>query len=157
MSHETLYTPALKALAERPAWTPFVATHIGKARNRACGDSSTIFLLVEGDRVVKVGHKTRACSICKASANLLCKLVTELVGDPEISPPPIWLSRCARLFENEFNSALRGLKASPQPFAIPWGWIDRFSEVFSGVREYPDRTVCVSLPILALRDIEEVK
>lgn len=101
-------------------------------RNPLCGDRITLDLTVSDGRIAGVGHDTRACVLCQASASLLAETLPGLaLAD----------SRDARAAVRAF---LDGGAAADLPPAFA-----RFS-VFAPVAPHGARHGCVLLPFDAL-------
>jgi nitrogen fixation NifU-like protein len=99
--------------------------------NPLCGDRTTIDLRLAGDRIAAVGHRTRGCALCQASAALIAGLA---VG-ASVSALKEGAAIIARSLE----------EGAPDP-APPW---DGY-RVFAPVRRHPSRVGCVLLPLQAL-------
>ncbi len=93
--------------------------------NPLCGDRIVIMLQVEDNIIRDAAFDGESCAICKASASLLCELIP---GDliEEFGRTHNWLEHS--LVSNEETSGPRALKA------------------LLGVRKYPSRIECVTLP-----------
>ncbi|MCX5662422.1 MAG: SUF system NifU family Fe-S cluster assembly protein [Planctomycetota bacterium] len=103
----------------------------GKAEgfNPLCGDRVTIEVKLEGDRVADAAFTGKGCAICTASASMLTQAVK---GKP--------IAEARRLFE-EFHHLLTDAAAQD-------GEEERLGKlvVFAGVRKYPIRVKCATLP-----------
>lgn len=51
------------------------ATHSREGFNPSCGDDIELFLKIDGDTVTEVSYDGVGCSICVASANMLCNAI----------------------------------------------------------------------------------
>lgn len=76
-----MLSPAELAVIDRSRSPQFAGelsgpTHTFSARNLSCGDEVTLQLRIENDLVVQANHTCRACSVCTASADLLCETLT---------------------------------------------------------------------------------
>ena len=100
--------------------------------NPLCGDRVTIYLRVENDRVVDASFQGSGCAISKASASLM----TEIVKGKT-------LQEVDELFE-KFHQMIT--RAPDEP-------VDDLGKlsVLAGVRQFPVRVKCASLPWHTLR------
>jgi nitrogen fixation NifU-like protein len=100
--------------------------------NPLCGDRLTVYLRLENGRIIDVSFEGSGCAISRASASLMTDSVKgKTVGEAEA------------LFER-FHEMIT--KAPDEP-------VDDLGKlsVFSGVRQFPLRVKCASLPWHALR------
>ncbi|MCB0713967.1 MAG: SUF system NifU family Fe-S cluster assembly protein [Ignavibacteriae bacterium] len=97
-----------------------------EAYNPLCGDHYTIFLTLEGDRVVDISFQGSGCAISKASASVM----TELVKGKSVE-------EAEHLFE-QFHDLVTG-KLEADMFEL--GKL----AAFAGVQDYPARVKCASL------------
>ena len=95
--------------------------------NPLCGDRETVYLKLEGDVLRDIAFTGAGCAISTASASMMTE---SLRGKNR--------QEVDALFER-FHDLLTGQPARPGP---PLGKL----EVFSGVREYPVRIKCATLP-----------
>lgn len=102
--------------------------------NPLCGDRVTVYALVEGDDIRYLSFEGSGCAICMASASVMTdELAGKSVDDAEL------------LFVR-FHDLVTGESAkSPDVDAL--GKL----AVFMGVREFPVRVKCATLPWHALR------
>ncbi len=84
---DDLYGASVLDHAKRPRNTvmPEPRTHSAERSNALCGDRVRLSLRVVGDRVLELGHDTRGCLLCVASASMLTEVgrdrsVTELLA-----------------------------------------------------------------------------
>lgn len=102
--------------------------------NPLCGDRETVFLLLDGDVVRDVAFQGAGCAISTASASMMTEaLKGKNRGEAE------------KLFER-FHDLITG-QTNAAADAPPLGKL----EVFSGVREYPVRIKCATLPWHTMR------
>ena len=108
------------------------ATHAATAHNPLCGDQVTLRLIVGDDQLTTVRFESRGCVLSRAAASLM----TDAVQGK---------SAAAAL---ELGRELEAFVGSP-PAA---GAADRLGDlaVLEGVREFPSRIGCVTLPWQAL-------
>jgi nitrogen fixation NifU-like protein len=97
--------------------------------NPLCGDRETVYLDVQGDRVRDVSFEGAGCAISTASASMMTESVKGK-SRPEVEA----------LFA-KFHDLITG-ETKAGPGGPPLGKL----EVFSGVREYPVRIKCATLP-----------
>jgi nitrogen fixation NifU-like protein len=97
--------------------------------NPLCGDRETVSLRLEGDVVKDVAFEGAGCAISTASASMM----TESVRGKS-------RAEAEALFE-KFHDLITGESKAPSG-GPPLGKL----EVFSGVREYPVRIKCATLP-----------
>jgi nitrogen fixation NifU-like protein len=95
--------------------------------NPLCGDRLMLYVKLEGDRIADVAFQGSGCAISKASASLM----TEALKGKT-------LDEARELFE-KFHDMVT---SSPESEAPDLGKLS----VLSGVREYPTRIKCASLP-----------
>jgi len=100
-----------------------------EGNNPLCGDRLTLYLRLDGDRIVDVGFEGHGCAISKASASMM---TDALKGKTR--------READRLFDT-FHEMVTGK---------PGGRVDREAlgklVVFAGVSEFPARVKCASLP-----------
>ena len=108
--------------------------------NPLCGDRLTVFLEVEGDKVVNARFDGSGCAISVASASLMTEAV---IGQT--------LERVEQMF-TDFQALLTG-KLDPAEAADRLGKL----AVFAGVRDFPVRIKCATLAWHTLRAAESGK
>jgi nitrogen fixation protein NifU and related proteins len=97
--------------------------------NPLCGDRETVYLKLDGDVLKEVRFRGTGCAISTASASLMTDSVRGKTRD-----------EAEALFE-KFHELITG-EPSGRTDGPPLGKL----EVFSGVREYPVRIKCATLP-----------
>jgi nitrogen fixation NifU-like protein len=97
--------------------------------NPLCGDRETVYLEVEGDRVRDASFQGAGCAISTASASMMTESVRGKTR-----------AEVESLFD-KFHDLITGERKAA-PGGPPLGKL----EVFSGVREYPVRIKCATLP-----------
>jgi nitrogen fixation NifU-like protein len=102
--------------------------------NPLCGDRETVFVQLEGDTVRDIAFQGAGCAISTASASMMTE---SLKGKSR--------AEAEKLFER-FHDLITGQSNAPAD-APPLGKL----EVFSGVREYPVRIKCATLPWHTMR------
>ena len=95
--------------------------------NPLCGDRVEVFINVEQEIVRELGHKSRGCAICVASASMMSLCLHEL----QVAAA---LSLCA-----ELRSAVEA------PTGSDWPELPEDLAVFAQARAYPSRVQCVTL------------
>ena len=105
------------------------ATRSAEGYNPLCGDRETVYLALEGDVVKDVSFQGAGCAISTASASMMTET---LKGKSRAEAEALFES-----FHDLITSA-----AGPRPGGPELGKL----EVFSGVREYPVRIKCATLP-----------
>jgi len=101
------------------------ATHHCEGLNPQCGDRVEIFLKVSAGMIEEIAFEGEACTICLASASLMCKSVA---------------GQSASVFaerKQALEHALRSREEAPD--------IGELSPLL-GVRPYPSRVQCATLP-----------
>jgi nitrogen fixation NifU-like protein len=106
--------------------------------NPLCGDRVTVYLRVEGDRIQDASFQGSGCAISKASASLM----TDSVKGKTIEEAEALFERFHRLITRSADE--------------PADDLGKLS-VFAGVREFPARIKCASLPWHTLRAAAEAR
>ena len=103
------------------------ASHQAEGYNPLCGDRLNLFLAVDGDRIADVAFQGSGCAISKASASLM----TDAVKGRSVAEARELFERFQRMVTTPPDRAVEDLgKLS----------------VLAGVREFPVRVKCASLP-----------
>jgi nitrogen fixation NifU-like protein len=126
-----LYQEVILDHSKRPRNFHAIADASRKAEgyNPLCGDRETVYLVLEGDRVRDVAFQGAGCAISTASASMM----TESVKGKTRAEAEALFERFHDLITGT-NGEARG---GPELGKL---------EVFSGVREYPVRVKCATLP-----------
>jgi nitrogen fixation NifU-like protein len=104
-----------------------------EGNNPICGDSLTVWLKLDGDRISDASFHGMGCAISRASASLMTATVK---------------GKSRKEAEEVFQRFHRMVTAGPSPDdAETLGKL----AVFSGVSAYPTRVKCASLPWHALK------
>jgi nitrogen fixation NifU-like protein len=103
------------------------ASRKAEGYNPLCGDRETIYLKLDGDRLAEISFEGAGCAISTASASMMTE---SLKGKNR--------AEVDALFER-FHDVITGKADKPGPAL---GKL----EVFSGVRAYPVRIKCATLP-----------
>ncbi len=109
-------------LADPDLWAEEIST--------VCGDKILVTVKLAGPRIATIGHDTKACVLCQASASLLAALAPGLD---------------ASALEGGRQAIAKMLSAGPHPAAH----FQRFA-IFSPVSDHPARHGCVLLPFKVL-------
>ena len=105
------------------------ANRTAEGYNPLCGDQLNIYLQVEDDQVKDVSFEGSGCAISKASASMMTQAVK---GKSK---------REAELLFDEFHRMVTGrLNEESEP-----NQLGRL-KIFAGVRDFPVRVKCASLP-----------
>ena len=113
---------------------PEQANRRAEGYNPLCGDKVTVFLEVEDDTVKDVGFQGSGCAISTASASLMTQAVKGRS-----------LEEALALFERMHDLVAGETEEEPDLEAL--GKL----AVFAGVREFPVRVKCATLPWHTLR------
>jgi nitrogen fixation NifU-like protein len=106
--------------------------------NPLCGDRLTVYLKVENDRIVDASFQGSGCAISKASASLMTDAVKgKTIGE-------------ARALFDRFHRSITRL---PDEQVDDLGKLS----VFAGVRQFPTRVKCASLPWHTLKSAAEAR
>jgi nitrogen fixation NifU-like protein len=100
-----------------------------RGNNPLCGDQLTVYVELEGDTIRDVGFQGSGCAISKASASLM----TEAVKGRRVADVEALFGR--------FHALVTGDPTAPPEDAGLGKLL-----VFAGVREYPVRVKCATLP-----------
>jgi nitrogen fixation NifU-like protein len=102
------------------------ATHHGAGHNPLCGDRVEVYLRIENDRVAEVSFEGDGCAISTASASMMTEGL---------------LGKTLREAEAVFQ-AFHALLTTGQAPERDLGSL----EVLAGVRDFPTRVKCATLP-----------
>ena len=105
------------------------ANHTAEGYNPLCGDQLTVYLDLENDLVKDVGFEGSGCAISKAAASMMTQAVKGKSKE-----------QVENLF-NEFHSMVTG-ELNEETEANGLGNL----KIFAGVREFPVRVKCATLP-----------
>ena len=120
------------------------ATHHAEGYNPLCGDKFDVYLQVEGDRVVDVSFEGSGCAISTASASLMTQA---LKGKSVAEALALFHAVHQTVTGQEDEAMAEGSKpAADAPVEL--GKL----AVFEGVRQYPLRVKCATLPWHTLRN-----
>lgn len=105
------------------------ADHTAEGYNPLCGDHLTVYLALENDLVKEVGFEGSGCAISKAAASMMTQAVK---GKSK--------QQAEDLFQ-EFHSMVTG-ELNEEMEENSLGNL----KIFAGVREFPVRVKCATLP-----------
>lgn len=105
------------------------ATRVAQGHNPLCGDRLILHVRVEGDRLAAVSFEGSGCAISKASASLMTDAVKGRTRDD-----------IAVLFDRVHH-----MLTTPIDRPIDETGLGKLA-VLAGVREFPTRVKCASLP-----------
>lgn len=108
------------------------ASHHAHGHNPLCGDQLTLFIRIEDDRIIDVSFEGRGCAISTASASLM----TEVLKDKTVAE--------AEALFRAFYAKVTGGEAPVLAEALEED-AERL-EPLSGVKAYPVRVKCATLP-----------
>jgi nitrogen fixation NifU-like protein len=107
-------------------------SHFAHGHNPLCGDKVTVYVTMEGERIKDVSFQGRGCAISQASASLM----TEILKGKT-------LAEAEALFKG-FHGKVTGGEMPATPAALEDD-MDRL-EPLTGVKSYPARVKCATLP-----------
>jgi nitrogen fixation protein NifU and related proteins len=107
-------------------------THLARGHNPLCGDRVTVYLAIDGERIADVSFEGRGCAISTAAASLM----TEVLKGKT-------LDEARRLFA-QFHVTVTGGTPEDLPESLHED-AERL-EPLAGVRAYPVRVKCATLP-----------
>lgn len=119
--------PRHKGLLNDPLYTTI---HL---KNPTCGDDITIQSCVQENRIKDCRHEGSGCSICCASASILCET---MVGKTK--------QEALNLAKNYLNMVAN------QPYDETIDFEE--AEVFQGIKQFPARVKCASIAWMAFLD-----
>ena len=105
------------------------ANHTAEGYNPLCGDQLTVYLDLENDLVKEVGFEGSGCAISKAAASMMTQAVKGKSKE-----------QAENLFK-EFHSMVTG-ELNEETEENNLGNL----KIFAGVREFPVRVKCATLP-----------
>lgn len=130
---EDLYQQAIIALAKRAREQPRLKApdRTITVDNPLCGDRITIDLTLDADIVESVGHKTRGCLLCEASA---CLIVDHAPG------------QALDELQAKALALIGSFSDGDQSLSDLWPGLD----ILAPAKNYKSRHECVTLPFQAL-------
>ncbi|MDG1463172.1 MAG: SUF system NifU family Fe-S cluster assembly protein [Gammaproteobacteria bacterium] len=103
------------------------ATHTAEGFNPLCGDKITIYLNIDTEKlIIEASHETSACAICTSSASMMTDAITQL----------------SLIQAEELCQQVDEMLKSDTPAQAP----DMPIQSLEGVRAYPSRVKCATLP-----------
>lgn len=129
---DALYQQAIKDLAKAAHGAGRLDTPDGQASldNPLCGDRVHMEVVRDNGRIAALGHETKGCLLCRASASVL--------GQHAIGKTAGEIAAVRDALQNMLNTE----------DATPLAW--RELEVFAPASRFPSRHQCVLLPFRAL-------
>ncbi len=110
------------------------ADHSRQARNPLCGDQVTIYLKLENERIATAQFEAQCCSICMASASMLTDKIVGMTTDESAA--------FAQKLSDQLNQTDTPFELDPRDALLS----------LSGVKSFPSRIRCATLPWEALQD-----
>ena len=111
-------------------------THCAQGHNPLCGDRVTVYLALDGDRIIDVSFQGRGCAISTAAASLM----TEVLKGKTVAE--------AQALFGQFHARVTGGEDKPLPEPLAEE-MERL-EPLTGVKAYPARVKCATLSWHAL-------
>lgn len=108
------------------------ANRQARGNNPLCGDRITLALKLDGERIADAKFEARGCAISVASASMMTEMVRGKTVDE------------ARALFEQFHGLVTG-----KPMTDESDDLDRLAAL-SGVRDFPSRIKCATLPWHAL-------
>lgn len=132
--NDDLYQQAIIALAKRSRGQSRLddPDRTATVDNPLCGDRITIDLIMNGEKVDQIGHKTHGCLLCEASA---CLIVDHGPGETTAS------------LRTKAEALIEAFADPSHALADLWTGLDTLAPA----RRYRSRHECVTLPFQALR------
>ncbi len=106
------------------------ADHSAEGYNPLCGDHVTVYLKLEGDVVKDISFEGDGCAISRSAASMMTE---SLKGKTKAEAEALF---------RRFHELLTGNEEAAETTGPALGKL----EVFSGVREFPIRVKCATLP-----------
>jgi len=107
-------------------------THLARGHNPLCGDRVTVYLSIDGERIADVSFEGRGCAISTAAASLM----TEVLKGKTLDEAQALFSR--------FHAQVTG--GDPADVAPELEEDSERLEPLTGVKAYPARVKCATLP-----------
>jgi len=103
--------------------------------NPLCGDRITVYLTLDGDRISRFSHETKACVLCQASASILGDAAAGETG------------QSLQEIHDELKEALTGKNLEGKSWPRDkWTALN----IFQPVSDHKNRFTCVTLPFDSL-------
>ena len=116
------------------------ATAQADGNNPLCGDRVTVYLKLEGDRIVDASFQGQGCAISKSSASIMTEAVKGKTREE------------AEALFDRFHEMITGKPGAPVDPKV----LGKLA-VFQGVSEFPHRVNCASLAWHTLKSALEQK
>ena len=107
-------------------------THTAKGHNPLCGDRVTVYLTIDGDRIADVSFEGRGCAISTAAASLMTEI---LKGKTLAEAQALFTQFHAKVTGGEVGTVAEELEEDAERL-----------EPLTGVKAYPARVKCATLP-----------
>lgn len=104
-----------------------VVSNQAHGKNPLCGDAVDVYLLLEDGRIKEISFQGQGCAICMASSSMMTECIKGLT-----------LTEATKLFDG-FRDYMLGKK---EELGVD---LESF-EAMSGVRNFPTRIKCATLP-----------
>ncbi|ODN30138.1 Fe-S cluster assembly sulfur transfer protein SufU [Fervidobacterium thailandense] len=102
------------------------ATKVEEGKNLSCGDEVTLYLLLDGDRIVDAKFEGHGCAISQASTNVM---IEQIIGKTKEEALELLKNAENMILGKEFDAGLLGPVVN-----------------FYDVKNYPMRVKCFLLP-----------
>ncbi len=108
-------------------------THLAKGHNPLCGDRVTVYLALDGERIADVSFEGRGCAISTAAASLMTEVLKGKTLDE------------AKALFTQFHARVTG---GDETAELPESLVEDAErlEPLTGVKAYPARVKCATLP-----------
>ena len=103
--------------------------HKADGYNPLCGDRVTVYLLIDGDTITDISFEGSGCAICTASTSLM----TDILKGKTMTEAATVFGRFHELVTSDPTTEVDASNLGKLA-------------IFSGVREYPVRIKCATLP-----------
>ena len=107
-------------------------SHFAHGHNPLCGDRVTVYLTLDGEQIADVSFEGRGCAISTAAASLMTEVLKGKTLDE------------ARALFSQFHAKVTGAEAGELPSDLEED-AERL-EPLTGVKAYPARVKCATLP-----------
>jgi nitrogen fixation protein NifU and related proteins len=107
-------------------------THTAKGYNPLCGDRVAVYLTLDGDRIADVSFEGRGCAISTASSSLMTEV---LKGKTLAEAQTLFAQFRAKVTGGEMHELPEALEEDSERL-----------EPLTGVKAYPARVKCATLP-----------
>ena len=112
-------------------------THSAEGYNPLCGDKVSVFVMLEDDRIEKIGFESASCAICKASASMM----TDALSGKSLQATEALADRVRELLSSETDVSIDPVTEGDLAALV-------------GVRKFPARIKCALLPWQTFLNVE---